>query len=151
EIELAFLDCMPHLLNTYLSLGFRTYTRVVNSPHVGFLVPMCLVVNDYEYLEQIRSPLAPLGRLKLGAGGSRATLDLPFLKNEEPVFSSIIQESEEYQKLVLNQFTNGEITPLSFLDGLQPEALQRVLPKSHLVKFSAGDQIIKKGTLGREV
>ena len=58
RIQLCFGDCEPHLLNLYLGLGQRTYSkRNVNSAEAGYLIPIVFVPEDVVYLRRINSPL----------------------------------------------------------------------------------------------
>jgi CRP-like cAMP-binding protein/predicted GNAT family N-acyltransferase len=54
--ELAFLDCLPHLIPLYERLGFRRYGNEFVDNGVGILSPMCLVGKDTRHLKFIRSP-----------------------------------------------------------------------------------------------
>lgn len=60
RIQLIFGDCEPHLLNLYLGLGQRTYSRTnINSPEAGYLIPIVTVVEDIEHFRRVGSPLLP--------------------------------------------------------------------------------------------
>ena len=49
RIQLVFGDCEPHLLNLYLNLGQRTYSKTnVNSAEAGYLVPLVTVIEDVD-------------------------------------------------------------------------------------------------------
>ena len=57
-IELVFGDCEPHLLNLYMGLGFRTYSKQnFNSPEAGYLILLMMLPKDVGYLRAINSPL----------------------------------------------------------------------------------------------
>jgi len=54
----VFGDCEPHLLNLYLGLGMRTYSKTnVNSAEAGYLIPLVRVIEDVEHLRRLNSPL----------------------------------------------------------------------------------------------
>src|SRR5262249_9195390 len=55
-----FIDCHPRLIPLYSRLGYRIYDYGFRHPKYVYVVPMVLVATDVEYLEKIRSPLAPL-------------------------------------------------------------------------------------------
>ena len=63
RIQLVFGNCEPHLLNLYLGMGMRTYAATnINSAEAGYLIPIVSVVEDYEYLKKLNSPLLPFMR-----------------------------------------------------------------------------------------
>ena len=39
-VRLLFCDCRPHLINTYLRLGFRNYAKTYNDPIAGMLAAL---------------------------------------------------------------------------------------------------------------
>ncbi len=57
RIQLNYLSCRSYLVEMYGRLGFRICGASFSHPEAGRLVPMVLLVQDYEYLEQIKSPL----------------------------------------------------------------------------------------------
>ncbi|MCP4414328.1 MAG: GNAT family N-acetyltransferase [Gammaproteobacteria bacterium] len=59
-LQLAFCDCRPHLINSYVRLGFRTYTKTYNDNITGLLVPLVMVVEGSDYFKKVASPLLPL-------------------------------------------------------------------------------------------
>ena len=59
RIELIFGACEPHLLSLYVGQGARTFSKKnINSPEVGFVIPIVTVVEDVAYLRRIGSPSA---------------------------------------------------------------------------------------------
>ncbi|MER3423813.1 MAG: hypothetical protein C4293_11865, partial [Nitrospiraceae bacterium] len=62
DIQFSFLDCHTRLLPLYSRLGFRTYRPGFNHEKYTYVIPMVLVVDDVEYLEQVKSPFAAIGR-----------------------------------------------------------------------------------------
>jgi len=60
QIEVVLLNCEIHHLEAYLKLGFKPFAKKYNYPDVGTVIPMALVVGDYDHLQQIGSPFAML-------------------------------------------------------------------------------------------
>jgi hypothetical protein len=62
EARFVFVETAPYLTSFYERLGFRRYAPHFASEDSGALaVPMCLVINDHEYLKRLRYPM--LGRV----------------------------------------------------------------------------------------
>jgi predicted GNAT family N-acyltransferase len=55
---LNYLTCQTNLVGLYSRMGFRICGASFFHPEAGCLTPMVLVVQDYEYLQQIKSPFA---------------------------------------------------------------------------------------------
>jgi hypothetical protein len=56
-VEIILLDCEPHLINNWLSLGFRPFAPTFTYPGVGLVVPLVGVVWDIDHLKRVGSPL----------------------------------------------------------------------------------------------
>lgn len=59
-VEVVLLDCEPKDITSYLKLGFRPFGVTYDYPGIGKVIPMALVVGDYEYLKSVGSPFACL-------------------------------------------------------------------------------------------
>ena len=55
-VELILIDCEPHLLNRWISLGFRPY-GLCEHPTNGTLVRTAYVLGDLAYAERLGTPL----------------------------------------------------------------------------------------------
>jgi hypothetical protein len=53
-----FIDCNPHLEDTFHRYGYRTYTGRICHPEYGDVLPMVLLLTDLDHLEQVGSPFA---------------------------------------------------------------------------------------------
>jgi predicted GNAT family N-acyltransferase len=60
KAEVVLLNCELHNLNAYLKLGFRAFGDVFDYPSIGPVVPMALIVGDYDHLVSVGSPVAYL-------------------------------------------------------------------------------------------
>lgn len=60
ELETCFdsIDCNPPLVSFFKRLGYRQLWPEVEHPEYGRVVPLVLVLNDKQYLQDIRSPFA---------------------------------------------------------------------------------------------
>ncbi len=58
--QLNYLTCRANLVEMYSRLGFRVCGSSFFHPEAGWLLPMVLLVQDYEYLRQIKSPFADI-------------------------------------------------------------------------------------------
>lgn len=60
QVEVVLLNCEPHLMSSYLKLGFRPFAKQTNYPGFGPVTPMALIVGNYKYLKSIGSSFAML-------------------------------------------------------------------------------------------
>lgn len=60
KVRLNYLTCRPNLAEMYRKLGFQTCAPAFFHHEAGWIKPMVLVVQDYEYLRQIKSPFADI-------------------------------------------------------------------------------------------
>jgi CRP-like cAMP-binding protein/predicted GNAT family N-acyltransferase len=151
RIELIFGDCEPHLLNLYLSIGQRTYAeKNINSPEAGYLIPIVTVVEDVAYFRQIRSPLAE----HLHDFGDDARIPEIMRRDIEDgsaVLSRIQTAPSFYWQEVQSALTELEANRVSALDGFSEEDAARCLEKSSIIECDAGDRVLKKGGVARNL
>jgi hypothetical protein len=151
RIQLVFGDCEPHLLNLYLGLGMRTYSKTnVNSPEAGYLIPIVRVIEDVAYLRQINSPLLPYSR----DFGDDARIPASILRAfaERGAIKSRLQATPaEYWNEVHGALSELNATRISALDGFTEEEAARCLEKSTIIECQAGDRVLKKGGVARNL
>jgi hypothetical protein len=151
RIQLIFGDCEPHLLNLYLSLGQRTYSKTnVNSEEAGYLIPIVTVVEDIEHFRRLRSPLLPYLRdfgedARVPACIHRAFLD------GSAVTSRLQTSSTEYWDEVRGALSELAASRISALDGFTEEEAGRCLTKSTIIECQRGDRVLKKGGVARNL
>ncbi len=145
--EIVLLDCEPHHLNSYLKLGFRPFTTPYTYPGIGLVIPMALIVGDYEHLKQIGSPFAMLTKPE----------DLAYCCSAEALSKIIDDKSNVHSLTVSNtsQFLD-EIRSLSpgkqwsfdaaasLFDSLTEDEIERLIQKSHIITCKKGNHIIEK-------
>lgn len=146
-LELAFCDCQPHLLNLYLSLGFRPHLGTFDHPEFGVMVPLVLALRDREHLEWVGSPLRAL--LPSDAPASEVPARVaPLLEKARGVLSQELSDPDQYWREVHGLM--GSSRPPVFA-GLSEQELQAVLASSHVIQCAPGDYLIRRGQVARTV
>jgi CRP-like cAMP-binding protein/predicted GNAT family N-acyltransferase len=146
-MELAFCDCQPHLLNLYMSLGFRPYLGTYDHPEFGVMVPLVLVLRDREHLEWVGSPLRSLLPADMPASEVPGRV-APLLEKVRGVLSQEITDPDQYWREVHGML--GHSRPPVFA-GLSEQELQAVLASSHVIQCAPGDYLIRRGQVARTV
>jgi len=150
RIQLIFGACEPHLLSLYLGQGCRTFAKQnINNAEAGYLIPIVTVVEDVEYLRRIGSPLAETTR-DHGAD-ARIPDCVDRLIDSSGVTSQRLSPPEEYLGQVHRALAELAQHRLSALDGLAEDATERALGKSNIIRCSAGDRVLKKGGVARNM
>jgi len=145
--ELAFCDCQPHLLNLYMSLGFRAYLGTYDHPEFGVMVPLVLVLRDREHLEWVGSPLTQL--LPTDRAASEVPERVaPVLAKARGVLSHGLSDPDSYWREVHGLM--GPTRPPVFA-GLCEQELRAVLASSHVIQCAPGDYLIRRGQVARTV
>jgi CRP-like cAMP-binding protein/predicted GNAT family N-acyltransferase len=150
RIEVAFLDCLPHLVNFYTGLGFRPSGPAVNDAISGVLVPMALLLGDHDHLQRVESPLLPV--LREGPPGRKDRLE----RLAANLFSGAQVLSEASDAASYWTQVSGLLEQLrgsrsGILDGLPEETVRSVLARGHLLECAPGDFIARKGLVPRTV
>lgn len=148
DVELLFGDCEPHLVQMYRGLGFRTYKALINHETSGVLVPFVLVCRDLDHLIRVRSPL----RSALRAHGENS-LDTTHYARLLPSTDAVVSADPKDEpglrdELVEQPLTTEGQRPDLFRD-LQPDQIERLLARSHVLRCEKGDAIIRAGHTSR--
>ncbi len=151
RIQLVFGDCEPHLLNLYLGLGQRTYAKAnVNSAEAGYLIPIVTVIEDYEYFRQLNSPLLPYLH-DFGDDARIPACVMRALADGSAVRSRLHETSASYWSEVHSALDELESQRISALDGFTEDEAARCLEKSTIIGCRAGDRVLKKGGVARNL
>ena len=151
RIELIFGLCEPHLLSRYVSQGVRTYAkRNVCSPDAGYFIPIVTVVEDVEYFRRIGSPTAATAKDWGDDARIPACVDR-LITNGGNVMSQRLIASVDYLQEVQGALGDLAEHQLSALDGLSEDAASRALGKSNIIECLAGDRVLKKGSVARNM
>jgi hypothetical protein len=151
RIQLIFGACEPHLLSLYVGQGMRTFSQQnVNSAEAGYLVPIVSVVEDIEYLRRIGSPNA-LTSVDYGDDARIPECVDRLITNGGNVISQRLVESGSYLEEIRDSLGRLAENQLSALDGLSEEEAARALGKSNIIECRAGDRVLKKGGVARNM
>lgn len=151
RIQLIFGACEPHLLSLYVSQGSRTYSKKnVNSAEAGYLIPIVSVVEDIEYLRRIGSPLVASAK-DFGADSRIPDCVDQLITHGGNVMSQKLIESGEYLRAVQGALGGLAENQFSALDGLDEGLAAKALGKSNIIECRAGDRVLKKGGVARNM
>jgi len=151
RIQVVFGACEPHLLNLYLGLGHRTYSRRnINGPEAGYLIPILSLPEDAAHLRRLDSPL--LEYLKDFGDDARVPDGVEqILARGSAVTSRALTPSGAYWSEVHEALREVEANQISAFDGLSEEEAVRCLGKSSIIECRAGDRVLKKGGVARNM
>lgn len=151
RIELIFGACEPHLLSLYVGQGWRTFSKKnLNSSEVGFVIPIVTVVEDVAYLRRIGSPSAATAK----DWGDQARIPKcvdRLITNGGNVISQRLTAAGAFWGEIhdaLEQLGEARVAPF---DGLSEEQAQRCIGKSNIIDCAAGDRVLKKGNVARNM
>ena len=151
RVELVFGCCEPHLLSLYVGQGCRTYSkRNIAGKETGFLIPLVTVVEDVAYLRSIGSPSAATAK-DWGADARIPDCVERLITNGGNVISQRLTASGAYWGEVHGALERLEVTRIGPFDGLGEEQAQRCLGKSNILACAAGDRVLKKGGVARNM
>ena len=149
--EVVVLDCQPHHINSYMKLGFRPFTKPFSYHGVGLVIPMILIVGDYEHLKLVGSPFAILTRPEALSYCSHVNSLLEIIGQTTNVISYTESNKQHFFKqLYANSRLLSNNKPKIF-DTLSEEEISHVLEKSNIIYCSSGDFIIDKDNRGKTI
>lgn len=139
--RLVFADCRPHLINSYLRLGFRAYAKTYNGSIAGILAPIVFVLDDIAHLQRIRSRILPLledwqprpdvlSRVLalVPQGASVRLLSDPAGADDWSELQSTLADDSAGQ--------------VSIFQGLEPQEIARLVEMSPIITCAPGDRIV---------
>lgn len=152
QVQFDFIDCHPRLLPLYSRLGYRIYRPGFKHPKYVYVIPMVLVVDDVDYLQQVNSPFLSLARRHPPSAGGRALL-LSRFPEAERTFVSPQLNAVAFWDLLRTRLLDPSATVerCSLLAGLPAEESRLLMSLGHLVACRAGDLVLSRGDPGREV
>ncbi len=150
RIQLIFGTCEPHLLSLYMGQGCRTYSKQnVNTADAGYLIPIVSVVEDIEYLRRIGSPNTETA---VDYGDDARIPDcVERLIDTSGVMSQRLIAKADYWATIHDALDELAENRVSALDGLDEEEAARALGKSNIIECRAGDRVLKKGGVARNM
>lgn len=151
RIQLIFGDCEPHLLNLYLSLGQRTYSKTnVNTAEAGYLIPIVTVVEDIDHFRRLNSPLLPYLR-DFGPEARIPDCIRRAFAEGSAVKSRLQATPVDYWAEVHGALSELEANRPSALDRFTDEEAARCLEKSTIIECQRDDRVLKKGGVARNL
>ena len=151
RIQLIFGACEPHLLSLYISQGWRTFSKHnINSAEVGFVIPIVMVVEDVAYLRRIGSPSAATAR-DFGADARIPACVDRLITNGGNVISQRLTASGAYWGEIHDALEQLGESRVGAFDGLSEPQAQHCLGKSNIIDCVAGDRVLKKGNVARNL
>ncbi|NKB77721.1 MAG: GNAT family N-acetyltransferase [Gammaproteobacteria bacterium] len=147
EVECVFIDCQPHLVPLYQRYGFRSYRTIFNDPYVGVMVPLVLVISDFDHLMQVRSPFLRMIKKKRKPNPERIAIINSFISHVPSIVTEELQGDEFFHDAVNKHLldTDGESEEdWSVLEGLSADDISTLSHGSYMMQCTKGDTIIQK-------
>ena len=145
NLEVAFADCEPHLLNLYYRLGLRNHAPGFYRPGFGYMIPLVLIRGDAEQQWRVRSPVLahvnwPEVSTELGLALARR------VDTGAVVVSELLTgDGDPRWEHVVAQCRRLHTGATSLFAGLSEVELRQCLQRSHLVRCRRGDLLITRG------
>jgi hypothetical protein len=129
----------------------RTYSKTnVNSPEAGYLIPLVRVIEDVAYLRQLNSPFAEYAH-DFGDDAHIPDCIQRVLAEGSAVVSRFQTTSSAYWSEIHSALSELDANRISALDGFDEEEAARCLEKSTIIECQAGDRVLKKGGVARNL
>jgi len=143
-VAAIFLDCRPHLINTYMRLGFRPYAPTASHPIPGILVPLVLLLDDHAHLLRVRSRFAALAQGRPADPARLASL-AALLPATSPI-QTLAAGSTDWPALAAALGRRAEL-----LEDLAESEVASLLDQGTVVACSPGQPIVVQGSGDRTV
>ncbi|GAG14874.1 unnamed protein product, partial [marine sediment metagenome] len=135
----------------YVTQGMRTYAkRNLSLSDGGYFIPIVSVVEDVEYLHRIGSPNAATAKDFGDHARIPACVDR-LITNGGNVMSERLIGSGDYLREVQGALSGLAESQFSALDGLSEEMAGKALGKSNIIECAAGDRVLEKGGVARNM
>jgi len=148
--RLLFCDCRPHLISTYLRLGFRTYAKTYNDPVAGLLAPLVLVMDDVAHLERVGSRFFPLTKGWQPNAEVRAKM-LAMLPPTSQVQMLAAPTASPDWLGIQDTLSDDDHGQISIFQGLEPAEIAKLIEMSPVITCNPGDRIIGQDIADRTV
>ena len=146
-VLLGFSYCEPHLVNLYLSVGWRPYKELVNHEEAGLLAPLVFVTCDPEYLGRVGSPLRAVfdGR---PAQPELARGIAQIIDDQAAIHSPITTQTPENWSEAYD-FLSTRGAPGAIFADMTEDETSRMLQSSLVIDCRRGDHLISQGKTTR--
>jgi predicted GNAT family N-acyltransferase len=147
QVEVVLLDCEPHHLNSYLRLGFRPFTYPYSYPGIGLVIPMVLIVGDFDHLKRLRSPFSILARPEDLSYCEFVPQLQSLIEDQSGILKHYGESKAGFLESIYAFRTEKEpafdIRPTVF-DSLTEDEIDRLVKKSNIIVCKKGNHIIEK-------
>jgi len=151
RVQLVFGACEPHLLPLYTGNGARTFAeKNINSPESGYLIPIVTVAEDIEYLRRIGSPEAETAT-DFGDDARIPECVDRLITKSGSVMSQRLVASGAYRGEITEALSELSTNQFSALEDLTEDEMLRCLGRSNIIECQAGDRLLKKGGMARNM
>jgi hypothetical protein len=151
RVQLMFGACEPHLLPLYIGNGARTFAeKNINSTESGYLIPIVSVLEDIEYLRRIGSPEAEFAE-DFGDDARIPDCVDRLITRSGSVVSQRVVASGAYRGEINEALSELAENQYSALDDLTEDEMLRCLGRSNIIECRAGDRLLKKGGMARNM
>ena len=144
DVRIQFSACEPHLLSLYLGQGRRTYSiKNINTPEAGYLIPLVAFPQGPEALRGAGAHTAAdampqcVEQILTGGGGA--------------VMSPLLTSVDDYALHLRAAMHEIEAQDISAFHGFTDEEVERCLGRSNVIECAAGDRVLKKGGVARNI
>ena len=142
-IQFNIIDTRPHLVRLYQQLGYRFYKENIHHPEFGNAIPLVLILDDVDYLKEVRSPFQRNAKRYNNTKDSSQ-----FFRENFPKYFSIKPLFSMTNDVLWDTFTDQiNIDPreiLSFMTGFTPEDTTKILGQLDLLDFKKNDIVFEK-------
>lgn len=142
-----FCFCAPSLVNLYELIGFRKYTDNFMIPGAGLHVPLVLLLEDYEFMKEVRSPFIRIAKNYPKKEAGRIWFENSFPRHSELVNERLIGASDfwDYLESRLHSYE------VPFFEGLSQTEIESLIKKATVVHTKENEAIIKTQDFGNEI
>jgi hypothetical protein len=143
DVRIQFSACEPHLLSLYLGQGRRTYaSKNINTTEAGYLIPLVAFPEGPDALRGVGAApaadaLAPCVAQIFDGGGA--------------VLSPLMTGEDDYALHLRSAMHEIERQDISAFHGFTDEEVERCLARSNVIECAAGDRVLKKGGVARNI
>ncbi|WP_404379779.1 Crp/Fnr family transcriptional regulator [Caenispirillum salinarum] len=142
-----FCYAPPYLVEMYLQLGYRLYTKSKTDPSVGYLVPLVLPLRDWDHLADVNSPLLRVATRAGATEGPRDDAVVWFHEHYGPALESFdgrYDADRAWAQLSHAMHALSDNSPGVF-SGFTGDEVQRVLRSNAVLRCPAGDRVVQRG------
>lgn len=149
-VRFDFINCTPGLVQFYESLGYRRFTRGFVDRDTGYHVPMLFVLGGLAHMRQVRSVFSRVARHYAADDSASEWFERHFPEHVTHLNKRLLDDDAFWQ-LLSEKLADDPTRRVGLLDGLSEEDAQQFLQLSSIMKFQAGDVLLRPGDIGDEM